>query len=323
MSVNELSRIFIDVASKLTILGNAKRLERTVMTISELKARSEEKKDEGACLLFKPQNVGGYVLACDGKVIAIAITNPPKLGEKALEAVDDNPMPGDLYSVEKGVVKRAILIMNATERASKAGTELANAILTIKNKLSERKIEEMLKSEESESLIEKLGVHELEIFDLIDTITLTDEIAYYLEKKGYTVSAETPEELNGHYIATIKIEDDVSPHKLLNDLLEVAEKCDARSVIKVILNDKVYYVDPVLFKTLKKLFNRIGTEMKYSYILPKKGEAELHVVLTSDATIVNMVKIIDWISKLVKKRKLMWPHVSIVVETPTSVYRSS
>jgi len=322
MNVNELSRIFIDVACKLTILSNARRLERTVTTLSELKAKSEEKGREGACLMFRPQNVGGYVLVCDGKVIAIAITNPPKLGEKALETVDDNPMPGDLYSVEKGVVKRAISILNATERASRAGTELANIILEIKSKLSERKVEEILKSEESESLIEKLGVHELEIFDLIDTITLTDEMAYYLEKKGYTVSAEAPEEVNEHYIATIKIEGDVPLHELLNDLLEVAEKCDARNVIKVILNNEEYYVDPVLFKTLKKLFDRIGTEMKYSYIVSKEGGAELHVVLSSDTTTINMAKVVEWINKLVKKRKLMWPHVSVIIETPTSIYRS-
>ncbi|NPA84953.1 MAG: hypothetical protein GXO07_02990, partial [Crenarchaeota archaeon] len=81
MELNKQSRVFIDVASKLAILGSARRIGRMTLSISQLEEMS---KNEKACLLFKPHTVGGYALACDGKLVAIAIREPPSVGEKAL-----------------------------------------------------------------------------------------------------------------------------------------------------------------------------------------------------------------------------------------------
>ncbi len=325
MDLNARSRIFIDVASRLILLSKAKRLGRRTMNVSELLALSKEAWKKGKCLMFKPYEVGGYVLACNGEVVAIATRNPPRLGEKALEFVDDNPFTGDLYEIDKDVVESAVAKLTASERASKAGEAVGKAMNFMKSKMAEKKIEETIKEEEKEveKIIERLSVPELEIFDLIDTITLSDEMAYYMEKKGYTVSAEPPEEVNGHYFAVLKVEDVTGDiRKLMSDIMDVAEKCDARSLIKVIYGEKVYYVDPIFFKSIKHLADRLMIDLAYVYIVPKGDVAELHVVLNSDTTTISMSKFIELLRKLIKKRKLPWGRVKVVIETPTNVFQS-
>ncbi|NPA84886.1 MAG: hypothetical protein GXO07_02640, partial [Crenarchaeota archaeon] len=266
--------------------------------------------------------VGGYALACDGKLVAIAIREPPSVGEKALEAVDDNPMPGDLYEVPKEMVKTALARLTAGERAAKVGKDLGKVLAELRDKVLAKRFKDTMESEKVESIVEKLGVKELQIFDLIDTVTLADEMAYYLEKKGYTVSAEAPEELNNYYIAVIKVEGDVDPKKLLKDALDVARRCESKNVVKIIYNGNVYYIDPELFWSLRTLSDRLAINLEYAYIKAAGEEAELHLVLSSDMPSVSMGKFIELLKKTIQKRRLPWRRVGVVITTPSSVYRS-
>jgi len=315
------SRIFIDVASRLALLHHAKRVERVTLTVSELERLSAEKSKEGLCLMFKPHTVGGYILACDGKVVAIAIREPPRVGNKALEAVDDNPLPGDLYVVSKEAFVDALNKMFAGKRV----VEKAAQVLSALNEIAQKVLEARLEKETSvEELAQGFDVKELEIFDLIDTVTLTDEIAYYLDKMGYTVETSTPEELGGHYVVVIKVHDDVPLEKLIKDLMEVAEKCDAKSLIKLIdSKGNEYYFDPTFFKSITKLLSRLPIELRYMYIKAvSPEEAEFNLVFSSDVTTISMGKFIGLLEKLIKKRRLPWKKVKVVIYTPTNIYRS-
>ncbi len=328
MDINTTSRIFIDVASKLLILSKAKRVGKGTYTVGELLELSKEKDKEGYCVMLKPRDVGGYVLACGGQLIAIALLNPPSIGKKALENVDENPMFGDLYVVPKDAVKEALRKLKAEEVVSGVGEQVGKAIQIVKDKLmakqrkeEEEKAKEML--EEIEIPKSMTEIPKLEIFDMIDAVTLADELAYYLSKKGYQVSSDTPEMVGNTFFVTLRVENVPDMKKFINDLLEEAKRVGCENIVKVNMGSEEIFVDPVLFEKICNIIKNL-TRGGYCYMeTHAPDEVILKINLDEEISARGLALLRAHVRKMIEQRQLPWRKVIISVSTPTTTYHEA
>ncbi len=328
MDLNTTSRIFIDVASKLLILSKAERIGKGTYSVSELIELSKEKDKEGYCVMLKPRDVGGYVLACGGQLIAIALLNPPSIGKKALENVDENPMFGDLYVVPKEAVKEALRKLKAEEVVSGVGEQVGKAIQIVKDKLrakekkeKEKKVKEILEEIEVPKTITEIP--KLEIFDMIDAVTLADELAYYLSKKGYQVSSDTPEMVGNTFFVTLKAENVADLKSFIHDLLEEAKRVGCKNIIKVNLNSEEIFVDPILFEKIHEIIESLS-KGGYCYMeshMP--DEVILKINLDEEISARGLALLRAHIRKMIEQRQLPWKKVIITVNTPTTTYHEA
>jgi len=325
MDLNTTSRIFIDVSSKLLILSKAERVGKGTYTVSELVELSKEKDKEGYCVMLRPRDVGGYVLACGGQLIAIALLNPPSIGKKALENVDENPLFGDLYLVPKDAVKEALRKLKAEEAVSGLGEQIGKAIQIVKDKLASKGKEEAKKEEE---MIEEIELPEsisevpkLEIFDMIDAVTLADELAYYMSKRGYVISSDTPDMVGNTFVVTLKAEDVPELSQFLKDLIEEAKRVNCENIIKVNIGSKEIFVDPILFDKIRSIVNNLTRGGGYCYMEPHgPEEVVLKVNLNEEISAKALALLRAHIRKMIEQRRLPWKKVVVVVNTPTTSY---
>ncbi len=315
MDVNERSRIFIDVSSKLLLLSNARRLGKAFKTFEELKEMSKNMKDE--CLLVKIKNLHGYILLCDGEPVAAAFQQPPALGERALALIGEDPMKVELYAVSKEVVRKAEEKLGLVEQAQRVGQKLGEVLVGLSTKRKGGKKEEVTKEieiPEAEEEIEVM-VPPLEVLELIDLVTLSDEVAYYLEREGIEAESDTPESINGNYVIKIHVKSPVEIDKLVEALYHAAKRSEANTLIQVNLpGGSVYYFDPILYEGFNEVMRRFGvTDKAISYIELSGDKATINVSLKSTLPPHHTSRIIASLVNVARRRKLPWKNMNIVV----------
>ncbi|UXD22784.1 hypothetical protein IPA_08215 [Ignicoccus pacificus DSM 13166] len=331
MDINERSRIFVNVSSKLVLLTNAKRVGKGRYTLEELKEKSKGLKN--SCLLVKMKDIRGYILLCDGEVYAIAFQEPPALGERALALIGEDPIRVEIYEVPKDAVKRAEEFLGLKEEVKQMGEKVGRVLAGLSEKKKakkEEKEEEILEESLTEGVITEIPSEEeiqvevppLEVLELIDLITLSDELAYYLEREGIEAESDTPVSLDSTYVIKINIREPVGIEELVRALYEAAKKSEATTLIEVNLpGGAKYYFDPILYQGFNEVMRRFGiTEDVITYIEAQgKDKATIVASLRSMLPSRYASRIIASLVDVARKRRLPWKNISLNVRAGSMV----
>jgi len=320
LDINQRSKIFVDVASKLTLLANAKRSGKGSFTLKELKDKSKALEDQ--CLLVKLKDLRGYLLLCDGDVHAAAFQEPPALGERALALIGEDPLNVEIYTVPKDIVKEAETKLDLESEAQEVGQKLGEVLTKLSSKKKAKETTEEINVEALPSEEIEVVVPPLEVLELIDLVTMSDEIAYYLEREGVSAESDTPDSIDHIYVAKIKVNNIINMEDLIPKLYSATKKSEANSIIKVMdAEGRTYFFDPILHEGVKEVLARFKIyEEPVTYIELKDNKALINILLKSAMPPQYASRIVASLVNLVKRRKLPWKSIELKVRAgPMSI----
>ncbi len=307
--IEKYSRVFVDPLSKLRVLTSVEFVDVSNGALPEL----VEKEGEG-CFVYRIPSLGGYVISCRGEVKAASIKEPPALGLQALEFLREGEFLILIYSIKEEDLEDAVkLLEGGVEISERELEELKEKLSEVLRKVGSR--EEASEAVEGELPEIVKQAPPLEVLDLIDLVTISDEIAYLLNKEGVQAESQPPEEIDHTLVAVIKVNDsNVNFEELIEKVYEAMEKTDLKSLLKLVTPDgEEYYLDRVAFDTILEILrNNDIYEMPVIYIkVNPDNEAILNVILDIDVFKGSIPRVVSTITYSLSTRNFPWKRMYV------------
>ena len=313
-NVDEGSKVLTHATAKLILFAHRRRIGRKKIGIDDLVRLSAE---EGKCYLAKWHAVDGMALACKGQLIGAITINPPQMGKSAIEYIKAIPDPtAILYEVPEEVVRQALEeVFGKEERVVEEAKEeekveeRAEAVEEVKE-TAEATVEAKEVKEERETV--ERGEEEETLLELVETVTLADKLAYFLQKSPDINSARSldPQFFRGLPLPAVEAKA-VTKEALLKTLENICKKLEVDTPIYVESPQvgKIIF-DPNLLDKVREIGKKYGVEVNHVYITVKPA----HVIIeasTGDKD--SLEKVAKEVKAIVDK---LIPKAKVIVMTP-------
>ncbi|ALU12131.1 hypothetical protein EYM_00670 [Ignicoccus islandicus DSM 13165] len=307
--LDRTSRIFVDTLSRLYVLTNLRFKDLVKYKAIELIERVT-----GNCVAFRIPSLGGYVVSCQGEVVAASLKDPPALGSQAIAFLGEEEFEIVIYELPRESFEKALKLLDGITVNEEQLEEFKGKLAEILEKVLSKEA----KSEEKEAIEIPEVISQappLEVLDLIDLVTISDEIAYFLSKNGIEAESQTPEEVNGMMVAVIKIkEPSVDLRSLFEKLYEASKRAELKSLLKVITSDgRTYYFDSVTYDTVLKILDRFGINESPLLYIESNGEAVLNIILESKIWQNLIPRMVASITSALSTRNFPWKRTYVKV----------
>ena len=306
--IDRASRDFVDTVPKLQILSNLQFVDVIRGKVIELLEG-----DRRSCSVYRIPSLGGYLVACNGEIKAASLKDPPALGSQAVSFLGDEEFDLIIYQLPEEAFSEALKALGEVGLNREELGKLKEEIEEIMRKVLGK---EEVEREESVELPEVMvQAPPMEVLDLIDLVTISDEIAYFLSKNGIEAESGTPEEVNGMLVAVVQVkEPGVELRDLLEKLYEAVKRAELKSLLKVITPEGEYYLDSVTYETVLSILQRFGiSELPLIYI-KANGEAVLNIVLESNISRNLIPRIVASITSSLSTRNFPWKKTYVKVK---------
>ncbi len=305
-NIDEGSKVLTHATAKLILFAHRKRVGRRKISVDDLvKLSAREEK----CYLAKWHVVDGMALACKGRLIGAITLNPPQMGETAVEYIRAIPDPtAILYEVPEDVVKQALEEVFGKEMIVEKREEEKK-----KEEEEERvKAREVLQEEVEEEREEVPEREEESLLELVETVTLADKLAYFLQKSPDINSAKSldPQFFRGLPLPAIEVKA-VTKDALLRTLENMCKKLEVDTPIYVESPQvgKIIF-DPNLLDKVREVGKKYGVEVNHAYITLKPA----HVIIeasTGDKD--SLERVAREVKELIER---VLPEAKVIVMTP-------
>ncbi len=317
-NVDEGSKVLTHATAKLILFAHRRRVGRKKISIDDLIKMSAE---EGKCYLAKWHAVDGMALVCKGHLIGAITINPPQMGKSAVEYIRAVPDPtAIIYEVPEDVVRQAIEeVFGKEEKVEEVKAEKKEEI-TVKEEVKKEEIKEVKEEEKVEEVPKEeppKREEEETLLELVETVTLADKLAYFLQKSPDINSARSldPQFFKGLPLPAIEVKA-VTKEALLRTLETMCKKLEVDTPIYVESPQvgKIIF-DPNLLDKVREIGKKYGVEVNHVYITLRPA----HVIIeasTGDKESLEKVarEVKELINKLIPKAKVIAMTPGIAAE---------